>query len=300
MIKSFDEIKSRLKNMTQKRKVAVVCAQDEHTIEAVIDAYNNGILNPVLLGNRDKINTLLKELNKNAEGVEIIDIDDPIECAQKAAELVSSGMVQGIMKGKIETGTMMKVLLSKESNLRLGKPMSLIAFMEVPTYHKIFAITDVGLNTYPDLEQKRAILENAVNAFRRLGVDCPKVAVMAAVEHVNKKMPDTVEADMLKQMNKNGELPNCVVEGPISYDLAISEDAARIKGYDSPVAGDADIMLVPDIVAGNLLSKSLLYSGNAKTAGIVVGAKAPIVITSRSARADDKYMSLALAAVIGK
>ncbi|MCQ1531170.1 bifunctional enoyl-CoA hydratase/phosphate acetyltransferase [Lutispora saccharofermentans] len=300
MIKSFEEIKSRLKDRTEKRKVAVACAQDEHTIEAVMDAYTNQILIPVLLGEREKIIKLLQGLNKSAEGMEIMDIGDPAECAQKAAELVNSGMVQGIMKGKIKTGAMMKVLLSKESNLRLGKPMSLLAFMEVPTYHKIFAITDVGLNTYPDLDQKRAILENAVDTFRRLGIDCPKVAVMAAVEHVNQKMQETVEADMLKQMNRNGELPHCIVEGPISYDLAVSEEAARIKDYDSPVAGDADIMLVPDIVAGNLLAKSLLYSGNARTAGIIVGAKAPIVITSRSATADDKYMSLALAALIGK
>ena len=205
----------------------MACAQDEHTIEAVMDAYTNQILIPVLLGEREKIIKLLQGLNKSAEGMEIMDIGDPAECAQKAAELVNSGMVQGIMKGKIKTGAMMKVLLSKESNLRLGKPMSLLAFMEVPTYHKIFAITDVGLNTYPDLDQKRAILENAVDTFRRLGIDCPKVAVMAAVEHVNQKMQETVEADMLKQMNRNGELPHCIVEGPISYDLAVSEEAAR-------------------------------------------------------------------------
>lgn len=300
VIRSFEEILSLLKKMETKRKIAVVCAQDEHTIEAVIQAYEDGILIPVLLGDKKEIENLLKKHNKSVGALKIVQVDSAEACVRKAAELVNAGEVHGIMKGKIETGTLMKILLDKESNLRTGRQMSLVAFMEIPTYHKIMAITDVGLNTYPNLEQKKSLIENSVQVFHALGIECPKVAIMASVEKVNEKMKETVDADTLKQWNAEGAISGCIVEGPISYDLAVSTEAAEIKGYESPVAGDADIMIVPDIVSGNLLSKALVYSGNSRTAGIIVGAKVPIIITSRSASSDDKYMSLALAALAGK
>ncbi|SHN63302.1 bifunctional enoyl-CoA hydratase/phosphate acetyltransferase [Desulfitobacterium chlororespirans] len=296
---NFAEILAALQTMTQKRKVAVVAAQDAHTLEAVLAAAENNLVVPILLGKENEIRKMIGDLGKNSPEPVIMDIEDPLECAQKAVELVQRGEAHCIMKGKIETGSLMKLLVNKESQLTTGRLMSLVAFMEIPHYHKLIAVSDVGLLMYPTLEQKKMLLENAVNALHALGVAKPKVAVLAAVEKVNPQMPETLDAESLKKMNEAGLISGCTVEGPISYDLAINSEAAEIKGYLSPVAGDADLLIVPDIVAGNILAKALVYSGRAKTAGIVVGAKVPIVLTSRSAAAEDKYMSLALAALVG-
>ncbi len=204
------------------------------------------------------------------------------------------------MKGKLETGALMKAVVNRETGIRRGGALSIVAMMESPYYHKVFAVTDVGLMTYPTLEQNKAIVENAVRLFRSLGHERPKVAILAAVEKANDKMPDTLDARALKEMNLNGELPDCIVEGPISYDLCMDKESAAIKGYDSPVAGDPDMLVVPDIVAGNILAKCLTCTGGAKTFGTVCGAKVPIVITSRSAPAEDKNRSIILAAVAGR
>ncbi len=296
---NFAEILAALQTMTQKRKVAVVAAQDAHTLEAVLSAAENNLVAPILLGQENEIRKIIKDLGKMPQEMVIMDIQDPLECARKAVELVHAGEAHCIMKGKIETGSLMKVLVNKESKLTTGRLMSLVAFMEIPNYPKLMAVSDVGLLMYPTLEQKRMLLENAVQTLQALGVAKPKVAVLAAVEKVNPQMPETLDAENLKKMNEEGLISGCAVEGPISYDLAISSEAAEIKGYLSPVAGDADLLIVPDIVSGNILAKALVYSGGAKTAGIVVGAKVPIVLTSRSASAKDKYMSLALAALAG-
>lgn len=299
-IKSFAQMLASLKNLQEQRTVAVVRAQDSHTLEAVLLARAEGLVTPVLLGDRQEIETILQALGQENVPLEIIDLQDPLACAREAVKLVQEGKADCIMKGKIETGTIMKILVDKESGLRTGQLISLVAFLEIPAYHKVLAISDVGILMYPTLEQKKALIENAVGVFHALGVPSPKVAVMAAVEEVNPKMRETVEAATLKQWNQQGLLPGCIIEGPISYDLAVSSAAAQTKGYNSPVAGDVDLMVVPDIAAGNLLSKALVYSGGAKTAGIVAGSKVPLVITSRSATAEDKYMSLALAALVGR
>jgi phosphotransacetylase len=177
--------------------------------------------------------------------------------------------------------------------------MSLLAFMESPHYHKVFSITDVGLLTYPTLIQKQEAIENALDAWAALGEQNPKVAVLAAVEKVNQKMKESVEAGQLKEKATAGIIRNCVLEGPISYDLAMEPGSAETKGYVSPVAGDADILVVPDIVAGNILAKSLTCTGGAKTCGVVLGAQVPLIITSRSAAPEDKYMSIVLSVLIG-
>ena len=199
------------------------------------------------------------------------------------------------MKGKIETGALMKVLVNKEKGIRKGDVMSLLAFMESPNYHKVFAITDVGLLTYPNKDQKRAAIINAVEAFHALGIESPKVAILAAVEKVNPKMPETVEADEIKREGISG----AIVEGPISYDLAMDPESAKIKGYSSPVAGDADILVVPDIVSGNIAAKTVTVIGGGRTGGTVLGALVPVLLVSRSATADDKYMSVVVSALAG-
>jgi phosphotransacetylase len=227
-------------------------------------------------------------------------MQSPEECALHAAKMVRESRLDCVMKGRIETGALMKVMVNREYGIRRSETMSAVAFVESSYYHKMFAITDVGLLTYPTLEQKRDAIVNAVGAFHKLGVSKPKVAVLAAIERVNPKMKETVEADALKQMNRDGEIRDCVVEGPISYDLSMEAEAAEIKEYKSPVAGDADILVVPDLVSGNILTKSLAFTGGAKQAGSVIGAMAPLILTSRATSMEDKYRSILLNAYIGK
>ncbi|MFR4121300.1 MAG: phosphate acyltransferase [Clostridium sp.] len=295
MIKNFEQLKEMLKAMPVKRKVAVVPAQDEHTLEAISHAYRDGMVEPVLIGDEPKIREILAQIGTDADKMTIIHVEDPTEAIQKAADMARDGEVDCIMKGKTETGALMKVLVNRERGIRKNDTMSLLAFMESPNYHKIFAITDVGLLTYPSKEQKKAAIQNAVEAFHALGVEQPKVAILAAVEKVNPKMKETVEAAEIKEEGVDG----CIIEGPISYDLAMDPASAPIKGYVSPVAGDADLLVVPDIVSGNIAAKTITVIGGGRTGGVVLGAKVPVLLVSRAASADDKYMSIVIAALVG-
>lgn len=295
MIKNFEQLKEMLKAMPVKRKVAVVPAQDEHTLEAISHAYKDGMVEPVLIGDEPKIREILAQIGTDADKMTIIHVEDPTEAIQKAADMARDGEVDCIMKGKTETGALMKVLVNRERGIRKNDTMSLLAFMESPNYHKVFAITDVGLLTYPSKDQKKAAIQNAVEAFHALGVEQPKVAILAAVEKVNPKMKETVEAAEIKEEGVEG----CIIEGPISYDLAMDPASAPIKGYVSPVAGDADLLVVPDIVSGNIAAKTITVIGGGRTGGVVLGAKVPVLLVSRAASADDKYMSIVIAALVG-
>lgn len=295
MIRNFEEIKATLAACPVKRRIGVVAAQDEHTLDAVTKAAKDGMVYPVLIGDPAKIHELLEEFNYPDDMCDIIPSYDVTECAEIACRLVKEGKLDCIMKGKTETGPLMKVLVNREKGIRKNDTMSMMGTMWSPNYHKIFAITDVGLLTYPTQEQKKAAIQNAVDAFHKLGYDNPKVAILAAVEKVNPKMPECVEADAIKAEGVDG----CTIEGPISLDLAMDPEAAPIKGYVSPVAGDADILVVPNIVCGNVFAKTVTTIGGGKTCGAVLGAQVPVVITSRSATAEDKYMSIVLNALIG-
>ena len=295
MIKNFEQLKEMLKAMPVKRKVAVVPAQDEHTLEAISHAYRDGMVEQVLIGDEPKIREILAQIGTDADKMTIIHVEDPTEAIQKAADMARDGEVDCIMKGKTETGALMKVLVNRERGIRKNDTMSLLAFMESPNYHKVFAITDVGLLTYPSKDQKKAAIQNAVEAFHALGVEQPKVAILAAVEKVNPKMKETVEAAEIKEEGVEG----CIIEGPISYDLAMDPASAPIKGYVSPVAGDADLLVVPDIVSGNIAAKTITVIGGGRTGGVVLGAKVPVLLVSRAASADDKYMSIVIAALVG-
>lgn len=294
--KSFDDLIKKVQNLDSKKKVAVVSAQDEHTLEAVFKAKKDNIVEPILIGNKKKIIEILSRLHESVLEESIINVESDSEAAEKAVELINENKADFIMKGKIQTADLLRAVVNKENGLRTGKVMSHIVIHEIPTYHKLLAVTDGGMMMYPNLDEKKQILENAVSTFLALGYENPKVAVLAAVETVNPKMQESVDADMLKKMNIKGEIKNCIVEGPISYDLTMSKESASIKGFVSPVTGEADIIVVPNITVGNILGKSLVYSAGAKMAGFIVGAKVPIVLTSRGSTSEEKYLSLALSA----
>lgn len=294
--RNFEELIKKVQNAEFKKRVAVVAAQDKHTLEAVFKAKQDNIVEPILIGDKSKIKEILNDLHIELNDNNIIQAEDDVAAATKAVELIHSNKADFIMKGKIQTADLLRVVVNKEKGLRIGKVMSHFVLHEIPGYHKLLAVTDGGMMMYPNLEEKRQIIENAVYALRTMGYQCPKVAVLAAVEEVNPNMPETVDADSLKEMNQKGILKDCIVEGPISYDLAMSRESAEIKGYISPVTGDTDILVVPNITVGNILGKALVYSAKAKMAGFIVGAKVPIVLTSRGATAEEKYLSIVLSA----
>jgi phosphotransacetylase len=294
-ISSFKELAQAAASMEKKTIVAVVEAQDEHTLEAVTRCTKDGIISPLLIGNEGKIREILASLGEKAEEYEIV--DSPISGVLRlAVEFINAGRANCLMKGKLETGQFMKAVVNKENGLMKGGLLSVVGLYEMETYPKIFAVSDQGLNTYPDLEAKKKILANAVKVMHAIGVEEPKVAVLSSVEKVNPKMPDAVDAGAIKEAYLAGEFDRCIVEGPISFDLATDPNSCKIKGYDSPVGGDADVLIAPDICCGNVLVKALTGLGKATTAGGVFGAKVPIIMVSRSAEASDKYYSIALAA----
>lgn len=279
----------------------VVEAGDPHIMEAVVLARKNGLVAPVLIGKEAAIKAVLADMNEQESDYQIVNAETPQESAMMAAQLVREGKIGMIIKGLIETADLMRAMLKKDTGiLKPGSVVSSIALIETPKYHKLFAMTDMGINTFPDIDRKVGIIENAVHLMHRVGVDNPKVAVLSSVEKVNPKQQDTVEADQIKQMNLEGKITGCIIEGPISLDLAVKKEAAVVKGYTSPVAGDADILFVPNILAGNLLIKGIGIFGEMATADIVTGCEVPIVFGSRGGPIDAKYRSIALCALVSE
>ena len=298
VLKNFDVLVEKVKSFPEPMRVVVAAAGDEHTLEAVAHAVGEGIIKPVLVGDKAKIDEILAKLQLNVPEEDIYDVPDADEAAKKSVALIHEGKGDFIMKGKLETAQILKPVVNKETGLGCGRVMSHFVFDELPYYHKLLVTTDGGMMTYPTLEQKKQIIENTVDTLKALGYENPKIAVVAAVEKVNPKMPETVEADELKQMNLRGEIKDCVVEGPISLDIALDKEIADIKGFDSPVAGDADVILVPNIQVGNVLGKSITVIAKGNMAGFIVGSKVPIVLTSRGSSAKEKFLSLVLAAAV--
>lgn len=293
VLKNFDELIAKVKG-GPRRTVALVEAHDEHALEAVIQAKD--IVNAILVGDKQKIVSVLRQLGQDPQEYEIVETPEGMHPSVCAAGLIHKGRADFLMKGKIMTGDLLKGVLTPEADLRAGGLMSHVIIAEVPGYHKLLCVTDGGMVTYPDLEKKKHIVENAVTFFHGLGYEKPNVAALCAVETVNPKMPETVDAAALKEMSLNGELPACYVEGPISYDLAMVPALSEIKGYSSPAVGEFDILLAPEIVVGNVLGKCLVYTCGGRMAGVVLGCKVPIVLTSRGSSAEEKYYSLALGA----
>jgi phosphate butyryltransferase len=265
-------------------------------MEAVCRAAKDGFISPILIGDQNRIEAILSLLPEKLPFAEIINEADERRAARTGAMLARDGNANFILKGKLDTEVLLKAVVDPESALRAGTLMSHLAFLEIPGYHKLVVLTDSGMVVEPNLEQKKKILQNAVNVLHSMGYESPKVGVLAAVEKVNPKMLVTVEAEALTKMNRAGDISGCYVEGPISYDILMDSHIAKKKEYESPVVGDADILLAGDMTAGNILGKALTVSAKAKMAGIVVGAKVPVALTSRGAEADEKYNSLLLAA----
>ena len=293
---NFDEMTAHVKGKPAKARMAVAAAGDPHTIEVTLKARAEGIVEPVLVGDKPIIDRVLAEMGETVPAADIYDVPDLTEAAAKAAALVREGKADLLMKGKLDTAVLLKAVVNKEHGLGKGGVMSHFSIFEVPGYHKLLCPVDGGMMTYPTLEQKKAIIENTVGVLHAMGYECPKVGVLACVEKVNPKMPETVEADALKQMNQRGEITGCIVEGPVSYDCAMSKEIAEFKGFDSPVSGDCDVLVAPNIHAGNIMGKLLTVTCGARLAGMMVGAKCPIVMTSRGSSAEEKYLSIVLAA----
>jgi phosphotransacetylase len=295
-IGSFKELAEAVRAQEKKSRIAVVAADDAHTVEAVVNAQREGLVEAILIGDEQLIEKRLSEQGADKDDYRIVGAPDVEGGLAEAIRMIHSGEATVLMKGHLETSDFMRAILNRDNDLRKGSLLSVAGFYEVNSYHKLFAVSDQAINTYPDLDAKRAILENAVSLLHAFGIARPKVAVLAAIEKLNPKMRETVDADALKTMNHEGVITGCVVDGPLSLDIATDKKAAQIKGYESEVAGDADLLLVPDLVCGNVFVKALTGFAGAITAGTVVGAKVPVVLTPRSAEASDKFYSIALAA----
>ena len=297
MIKSLENLIELAKNKN-KKTLSVAVAQDKEVLKAVLSGVSIGIINAILVGDKEKIEQICKEENWDLKGLEIVNVKNDKKAAEEAVKLVSTNKADFIMKGMLSTADLLKAVLNKEFGLRGKSLLSHVMLYETQNYHKVLFLTDGGMVPYPELKDKIGIIDNAVKVANAVGIDMPKVAPLCAVEVVNQSMTATIDAAILSSMNKRGQIKDCVIDGPLALDNAISSEAAKHKGIVSEVAGDADILLVPNIEAGNLLGKSLTYFGNAESAGIVMGAKCPIVLVSRADTAKSKLYSIALGAIV--
>ncbi len=298
MIKTLDEIVSLVKSKP-KMRLAVACGEDPHTIEAVARGVKEDMINVTMVGNKSHIEQVAKEYSIDPSIFDIIDEPDKIKATKKAVSLVREGKADFLMKGLVDTAIYMRAILDKEEGLLPeGRILSHITVLQVPTYHKLLIGIDVAVIIAPTLEQKITMINYAVEVAHILGIETPKVAVLAAVEKVNPKMPATLEAAILSQMQKRGQIKGCIVDGPLALDLAVSEESKKIKGVVSDVAGDADILIFPDIEAGNIFYKAAVHLAKGEIAAIVAGAMKPCVLTSRGDSEDSKFYSIALAALV--
>lgn len=298
MIKKLDDLLKKAQEQKTMR-LAVAAAHDEDVLQSVQDAFDAGIVEPILIGDLEKMQSIAKELGVDLTKFKVVDIADFEAAAIEAARLVSIGEADFLMKGILDTSILLKAVLKKDFGLRTDNLISHVLIYEPPTYHKLLTVTDGGMNITPSLDEKASILQNAVDCLKAMGREEIKVACIAAKEKVSDKMQATLDGAELKKYSIEGRFgPGVIVEGPIAFDLAVSTEAAKIKNYKSDVSGDADILLVPTIEVGNGIGKSLTYMANAKSAGIIMGARVPVVLVSRADSAETKLYSIALGSLI--
>ncbi len=299
MLKTISDLYKIAESNKQKKILAVAVANDKHALGAVADATKLGFVTPILAGDKSKIIEIAKLVEFDLTGIEIIDEKDKDICVKHCVTLVNQGKADILMKGNVPTANLLKGVLNEEWGLKKGSLLSHLAVFELPNYHKLIGITDAAMNIEPILKERIGIINNAVEYFTAMGISNPKVAILAAVETVNEKMQATIDAAILSKMNDRSQIKSCLIDGPLAFDNAMSKESSKHKGIESEVAGDADILIVPDIEAGNILYKALSFS-KSKAAAVILGAKAPIVLTSRSDSEETKLNSIVLACVSNK
>ena len=294
-IRTLDKLVEHAKQIGPK-KMAVACAEDHVVLEAVERARKEGIVSAVLVGDADKIAAEAKLANLCLADYEVLDCKQgAAKTALTTVELVSSGKADIMMKGMLESSDFLRAVLNKEIGLTTGKVLSHSYIHEIPGWDRLIFVTDGVFNTYPELKEKIGIVNNVVKLCHAFGIETPKIACLAAVEVVNPKMQATLDAAALSQMNRRGQIKGCLLDGPFALDNAVSEESAKHKGITGEVAGRADVLMVPDIDCGNPLFKSIVYFAKSKTAGIILGTKKPVILTSRADSAETKFLSIATA-----
>jgi phosphate butyryltransferase len=282
------------------RRLVLAAAQDHNSLSSALMAARDGFIEPILVGDREAIQKIAAQNNMDITGLRVVHEPDTEMAVEIAVRMVRSNQADILMKGKVGTSSLLKAVLNKEWGLRSGALLSHFAIFEVAAYHKLIAVTDVAMNIAPNLQDKIAIVNNSVACLNRLGVEMPKVAVLGAVEMVSENMQATLDAALLSKMNQRDQIRNCIIDGPLAFDNAISLESAVHKGIRSDVAGDTDLLIMPDIEVGNVLYKSLVFFAHAGVAAVILGATAPIVLTSRSDSDQAKYFSILLAAAISR
>jgi phosphate butyryltransferase len=296
-IRTFAELLEAAKSNGPKT-VAVAAAQESEVLLAGLDAEIAGLAEVILVGDEERIRQIAGDEDFDISRMELIHVPRPREAAWQVMKLVSDGQADIAMKGKVETSDFLRAALSRELDLRIGRLFTHVAAFEIPGFDRLIFISDAGVTVAPDLEQKVQIVQNAINVARALGINQPRVAVLAATETVNPKIPTTLDAANLSKMADRGQIQGGLVDGPLALDNAISPESARIKGIRSEVAGYADILITPDIEAGNVLAKAITYFAQGKMAGVVVGARCPLILPSRSDTREAKLISLALGVML--
>jgi phosphate butyryltransferase len=301
-LRSAQDIIERAKSISAMqgiKRVVIAAAQDEDVLEAVHEARSEGIAEGILVGDRRKIEQLSRTVGIDPGEFYIEDVADETQAAVRSAQIAAAGEACAIMKGFLPTSTLLKVLLSKTYGLRMVDTVSHVAVLTVPRYHKLLGITDGGIVVRPNFEQKLAIIANAVMIYRALGIPHPKIALLATIDMVREEVPETLECATISRMAEEGQIPYATIEGPLSFDTAVDRRVAEAEGFDSPVMGDADVVVASSIEEGNILAKSLINFAGATFSGIIAGAKVPISLVSRADSALNKKSSIALAIVCG-
>jgi len=299
VLKSLNDLKGVVAGGTRK-KLIVAAAQDQHSLGAVVKAWKENVIEPILVGDKESIQNISAENNYDIAGVRIVHEPETEMAVEIAVKMVNNRQGDILMKGKVGTSTLLKCVLNREWGLRTGNLLSHFALFEVDTYPKVIAVTDVAMNIAPGLQDKISIINNSVGCLIKLGYKMPKVAVLGAVEMVNENMQATLDAALLSKMNQRDQIKNCIIDGPLAFDNAVSIESAKHKGIRSEVAGDTDLLLMPDIEVGNVLYKSLVFFARAKVAAVILGARVPIVLTSRSDSEQAKFDSILLAAAASR
>lgn len=297
MVRSIREIVARARERGPKI-VAIAAAYEREILEAAAEARRLRIADPLLVGDSARIRAVASEYQIDIAGMPVIDEPNPKASAAIAVHLVRGGEADVIMKGNMDTATLLRAALDPDIGLRAGRLFTHISVIEIPGFDRLIMVTDAGVVVEPNLEQKAQIIQNAIDTAQKLGIAEPKVAVLAALEMVNPRMPSTTDAANLAKMADRGQIKGGIVDGPLALDNAISAESARVKGIRSPVAGQADILVTPDLESGNILVKGIVNFAGGSVAAVVVGARAPIVVTRRADNDTDKFASIALAVLL--